>query len=96
MTGRKALFDNREKVLRIAAVHGARDVRIFGSVARGDEQPGSDIDILVQMEEGRNLLDLVALWQDLTALLGRKVDVLSDGGLSPYLRDRICSEAVSL
>jgi hypothetical protein len=55
----------REDVLRVAAQHGARNVRIFGSAARGDAGPASDVDFLIEMEEGRSLLDLVALWQDL-------------------------------
>ncbi len=74
----------------------ARNVRIFGSVARGDPTPNSDLDILVDMEEGRSLLDLVALWQDLQDLLGMRVDVISEGGMSPYLRAKILAEAVPL
>ncbi|MGH7480320.1 MAG: nucleotidyltransferase family protein [Candidatus Methylomirabilales bacterium] len=86
----------RDEILRIAAKHGARNVRVFGSAARGEAGPASDIDFLVEMEEGRSLLDLVGFWQDLEALLGRKVDVLTDGGISPYLRDRIYAEAIPL
>ena len=86
----------REEILRTATKHGARNVRLFGSAARGDAGPASDLDFLVEMEEGRSLLDLVGLWQDLEALLGCKVDVLTDGGISPYLRDRIYAEATSL
>lgn len=86
----------RVEILRIAAEHGARNVRVFGSLARGDAGPESDLDLLVQMEEGRSLLDLVGLWQDLEELLGRRVDVVSEGGLSPYLRSRVLAEAVPL
>ena len=86
----------REEILGTATKHGARNVRLFGSAARGDAGPASDLDFLVEMEEGRSLLDLVGLWQDLEALLGCKVDVLTDGGISPYLRDRIYAEATSL
>lgn len=71
-------------------------MRVFGSVARGEACSASDIDLLVEMEPGRSPLDLVALWQALGDLLGDEVDVLSDGGLSPHLRDRILSEAVPL
>jgi predicted nucleotidyltransferase len=88
--------DKRDAVLRIVASHGARNVRVFGSVARGEADSQSDLDLLVEMEEGRSLLDLVALWQELEELLGAKVDVITDGGLSPYLRERIYAEAVPL
>jgi predicted nucleotidyltransferase len=86
----------RSAILRLAAAHGARDVRVFGSLARGEAGPGSDLDLLVRMEDDRSLLDLVGLWQDLQELLGRKVDVISEGGLSPHLRDRILAEAIPL
>lgn len=87
------LKSNREAILRLAAAHGARNVRVFGSAARGTATPGSDIDLVVEMEAGRSQLDLVALWQDLEDLLARKVDLVTDGGLSPYLREQIEAEA---
>ncbi len=71
-------------------------MRVFGSAARGDTDQTSDVDLLVEMEPGRSLLDLVALWQDLEDLLGTRVDLLSDGGVSPHLRERIYAEAVPL
>lgn len=80
----------------MASRHGAKRVRIFGSVARGSARPDSDVDILVAMEEGRTLLDLVALAQDLEELLGRKVQVVSEEGLSPHIRDRILRGAVGV
>jgi len=86
----------REDILRIAARHGARNMRIFGSVARGETGPESDIDFLVEMEEGRSLLDRIALWQDIEDLLGCKVDVVSERALHWYIRDRILKEAVPL
>ncbi|HSA86724.1 MAG TPA: nucleotidyltransferase family protein [Nitrospira sp.] len=86
----------RAEILRLAQEHGAQNVRIFGSVARGEARPESDIDFLVKMEGGRSLLDLIQLGQDLEALLQRKVDVLTDEGLSPYLEERIHAEAVPL
>jgi len=86
----------RGEILQIAAQHGASNLRIFGSAARGDSGPASDIDFLVDMEEGRSLLDLVGLWQDLEELLGRKVDVVEPEGLHWYLRDRVMKEAVPL
>lgn len=86
----------REEIVRCAASHGAHNVRVFGSIARGDTGLRSDIDLLVEMEPGRSLLDLVGLWQDLENLLDGRVDVLSDRGLSPHLRDRINAEALPL
>jgi predicted nucleotidyltransferase len=86
----------RDKITGCAASHGARNVRVFGSVARGDASSASDLDLLVEMEPGRSLLDLVALWQALGYLLDGEVDVISEHGLSPHLRDRILSEAVPL
>ncbi len=90
------LKGKREEILQIAARHGARSVRIFGSVARGEAEPSSDVDFLVQLEEGRSLLDLVGLWQDLEKSLGRRVDVVEPEGLHWYIRDRVLREAVSL
>lgn len=90
------LFDKRDDIVRLAAAHGASNLRVFGSSARGERHERSDLDLLVRMEEGRSLLDLVALSQKLEDVLGVHVDVLSEGGLSPYLRDRILSEAVPL
>lgn len=71
-------------------------MRVFGSVARGEASAGSDLDALVSMNPGRTFLDLVALWQDLEELLGCRVDVVSEGGLSPHLRARILADAVAL
>jgi predicted nucleotidyltransferase len=90
------LRDRREQILVYAATHGARNVRVFGSTARREIGNGSDVDLLVEMEPGRSLLDLVGLWQDLEELLGAHVDLLSDGGVSPHLRERILAEAVPL
>jgi predicted nucleotidyltransferase len=90
------LHAHRQEVLELAARHGARNVRVFGSMARGDDRPDSDVDLLVDIEPGRTLLDLIALEQDLEELLGRSVEVLTDGGLSPYLQQRILAEAAAL
>jgi predicted nucleotidyltransferase len=86
----------REDINRIAAAHGAQNVRLFGSVGRGESTDSSDLDLLVDMAEGRSLLDLVALGDDLEEALGVVVDVVTERSLSPYLRDRILAEAVSL
>jgi predicted nucleotidyltransferase len=90
------LQDKRAEILRIAASHGAYNVRLFGSVARGDDGPGSDLDLLVDMESGRSLLDLVALGQDLEALLQRKVDVLTDRSVHPAVRPHILADVQPL
>ena len=82
-----------EAILRAARAHGAHHVRMFGSRARGDAGPGSDLDLIVQLDAGRSLLDLVSLKHELEALLGVRVDLLSEAALSPYLRDRILREA---
>ena len=87
------LQSTRQEILRIAAGHGARNVRLFGSVARGKDHGSSDVDFLVDMEPGRSLLDLIGLGQDLEELLHRKIDVLTDASVHPALRDRILADA---
>lgn len=96
MDAGELLKDKRAEILALAAKHGARSLRVFGSAARGDMSQESDIDFLVEMEEGRSLLDHVALWQDLEDLLGCEVDVVSEGGLHWYVRDRVLEDAVPL
>ena len=90
------LRSHRGQILDLATRHGARNVRVFGSTVRGDERANSDVDLLVEVESGRTLLDVIALEQDLADLLGRSVEVLTDRGLSPYLQDRILAEAAPL
>ncbi len=90
------LGKQRQRIFELASQHGARNVRVFGSVARGQASVASDVDLLVDMEEGRSLLDLVGFWQDVEDLLGMKVDVITDGGISPYMRAKIYAEAVPL
>ncbi len=90
------LDEDRDAVLRIAARHGASNVRLFGSVGRGKAGAGSDLDVLVSMAPGRSLLDLIALGDELELLLGRPVDVVSDRGISPYLREQILADAIAL
>jgi predicted nucleotidyltransferase len=87
---------NRKEIPRLASKHGARNVRIFGSVAWSAAGPESDVDILVQMEEDRSLLDHVGLMQDLEDLLGKKVDIVTESGSHWYIRDQVMAEAVSL
>ena len=93
---RQTLNEKRDEILRVAALHGARNVRIFGSVARGDAGPQSDLDVLVDLEPGRSLFDLGAFLVDLQDLLGCKVDVVTEKGLHWYVRTRILEEAVPL
>ena len=93
MTIERLLAEKRDEILRLAASRGARNVRVFGSVARGEARADSDIDLLVDVESGRSLLDVVGLWLDLEDLLGRKVDLLTEGGVNPHLRETILTEA---
>jgi len=90
------LRSRRTEILAVARKRGARNVRIFGSVARGDAEPDSDVDILVELEPGRSLLDHSGLMLDLSELLGCRVDVVSERALHWYIRDRVLAEAVPL
>jgi predicted nucleotidyltransferase len=92
----QALRGKREDILQIAAKHGARRVRIFGSVARGEADAASDLDLLVEMEPGRSLLDLGGLLIELQDLLGCHVDVVTEKGLRDRIQDRVQKEAVAL
>ncbi len=83
----------RDEILALAEQHGAQNVRVFGSVACGEEGPESDVDLLIDMDTQRSLLDLVALWQDLQDVLGRRVDVVTERSLHWYIRDRVLREA---
>lgn len=85
--------EKREDILRLAALYGAYNVRVFGSAARGEETESSDIDFLVSMEDGRSLLDQAGLLADLTELLGRKVDVVIEDSIYWLIRRRILKEA---
>ncbi|MGH7199884.1 MAG: nucleotidyltransferase family protein [Planctomycetaceae bacterium] len=96
MTLNENLRLHRDEILAIAANHGARRVRLFGSVARGDARSDSDLDVLVDLEPGRSLLDLGGLLMDLQALLGCRVDVVTEAGLRPRIRERVLREAVPL
>lgn len=92
----RLLKEKREEILRIASRYGARDVRVFGSVARGEYDRESDIDFLVDLEAGRSLLDLGGLQMELEELLECKVDVVTESGLYWLLRRRILKEAQPL
>lgn len=96
MTDLEKLRTKKEELLALAERHGAKNLRVFGSVARGDSRPGSDVDFLVDMEEGRTYFDLIDLWLDMQNVLGKKVDVLTEPEVSPYFRQRVVREAVPL
>jgi predicted nucleotidyltransferase len=86
----------RADILAAAARHGATNVRVFGSVARGDADADSDVDFLVDFEQGRSLLDLAGLLVDLEDLLGHRVDVVTEPGLKARIRQRVLAEAVAI
>jgi len=96
MTLQEIRTTKREAILSLAARRGARNVRIFGSVARGENVNASDIDFLVDLEPGRSLLDLGRLQRDLEQLLATKVDVVSARGLRERMRERVLHDAVPL
>jgi predicted nucleotidyltransferase len=86
----------RSDILRITERYGASNVRVFGSVARGDAQPESDLDLLVEFGPDRSLLDLIGLELDLRDLLGSRVDVATVASLKERIRPRVLAEAVPL
>lgn len=87
---------NRDQILRIAAKHGAHNVRVFGSVARTQARSGSDLDLLVDVGPNRTPFFPGGLKADLEDLLGCEVDIVTEGGLHWYIRDRVLREAVPL
>jgi predicted nucleotidyltransferase len=90
------LKEKREDILQIASRHGARNVRLFGSVARGEAGPESDVDFLVRLDPGTTLLNHAALVRELKLLLGRQVQVVSERALRQRIKDRVMREAVPL
>ncbi|EXI67764.1 MAG: putative nucleotidyltransferase [Candidatus Accumulibacter adjunctus] len=94
MVTMETLQAKREHILRLAERWGARHVRVFGSVARGDAGPQSDVDFVVNFEPDRSLLDHGGLLMDLQDLLGCEVDVVDDDAMRPRFRDRVLKEAV--
>jgi predicted nucleotidyltransferase len=88
--------EKKAEILRLASRHGCRNVRVFGSVATGENRLSSDIDFLVDLDKGRGLLDLGGLLSDLHDLLGVEVDLVESESIHPYIRDRVMAEAVSL
>ena len=96
MTVNELLQEKREEILRTCAKYGAKNVRVFGSVARGQADAESDFDFLVELEPGRSLFDLGGLQYELEQLLGRSVDVVTERGLKARIRDRVGREASPL
>jgi predicted nucleotidyltransferase len=96
MTPNRGLDARREEILGVVRRYGGCNVRIFGSQARGEATSDSDVGILIDLEPSRILLDIVAIKQDLEDLLGRSVDAVTEAAISPYIRDQVLSEAVSL
>ncbi len=92
----KIVKKNRDEILRIASLHGASDVRIFGSVVRGEDTKNSDIDFLVKLEKNRSLLDHADMIIEMEDLLGCKVDVVTEPGLKERVKARVLMEAVPL
>lgn len=88
--------DKRAEILRLAGIHGCRNVRVFGSVATGESNLSSDVDFIVDLDRGRGLLDLGGLLSDLHDLLGVDIDLVESESIHPYIRDRVLSEAVPL
>ena len=95
-TLQKNLYLHREQILETARRYGARRVRVFGSVARGTADEQSDIDFLIDLAPGRSLMDLGGILYELRHLLGVEVDVVTEKGLRPRIRERVLSEAVEL
>lgn len=91
-----ALAKHRREVIDLASKHGFRNVRVFGSVARGQDGPDSDIDLLATFPQGASLFDVGALESELAGLLGGRVDLVPDDALRPHSRDEILAEAVPL
>ena len=85
-----------ERIVETARQHGARSVRVFGSMARGTHTDESDLDLLVEFEPGRDLFDLIELKRELEEALGRSVDIVTERSLSPYIREKVLREAMPL
>jgi uncharacterized protein len=96
MTLQELRLSKKEQILRIASSYGARNVRVFGSVARGESSPASDIDFLVDLDPNRTLMDLGGLLMDLQEALAAPVDVTAEQLLRPAIRDQALRDALPL
>lgn len=90
------LKNKRQEILDLGKKYGIRNLRVFGSVARGQATPDSDVDFLVEVEPGRTYLDLGAFLMDMQDLLGRKVDVVTERGLHQYIKQQVLKEAIPI
>jgi predicted nucleotidyltransferase len=93
MDANQLLKSKRQEILQIAMRNGAYNVRVFGSVARGEARPDSDVDFLVNLEANRSLLDLARMLRELQSLLDCPVDVVTEAGLRPRLRSQVLKDA---
>lgn len=96
MITRESIGQKREAILKLASLHGASDVRMFGSVARGDATENSDVDLIVRFDPDRSLYDHGGLIVDLEELLGVKVDVVSESGMRERFREQVMKEAIPI
>jgi hypothetical protein len=95
-SGRDAVLRRQALIRTLAKAHGARSVDLFGSAARGEDLPGSDLDFVVELEPGRSLLDLIGLAEDLQEALGRKVEAFTATGLKPRVLAQARRDAVRI
>ena len=96
MTPLEKIKAHRQEILDIAKKYGASNIRIFGSVARGEAGPDSDYDFLIELEPGRSAFEIGGLLMDLQDLLGAKVDIVTDRGLNKHIREKVLKEAISV
>jgi predicted nucleotidyltransferase len=88
--------EKKAEIVRLAEKRGCRNIRVFGSVATGENRPDSDVDFLVDLEPGRTIFDLAGFLGDVRDLLGTEIDVVESRSIHPYIRDRVLAEAIRL
>lgn len=96
MSLRDIILEKKSDIVQLAKLHGATHVRIFGSTARGEDHPNSDVDFLVEFDEDRSLFDLIRLKAELEQLLDRQVDVVTSESLNSRVRGDVLGEAIPL
>ena len=96
MTPLEKIKAHRQEILDIAKKYGASNIRIFGSVARGEARPDSDYDFIIELEPGRSAFEIGGLLMDLQDLLGAKVDIVTDKGLNKHIREKVLKEAIAV
>lgn len=90
------IYRHHEDIMQLAAAHGAKKVSLFGSVARGTDTESSDVDFLVEFEDGRSLFNVIRLKDDLETLLGRSVHIVTEKAVHPRIRDILVEESIRL